>query len=543
MLASGSVAAPVSSSLSVMSRTIWIVLGVCLLMSGAPTAYCQSALTAGAQTAPSASAQTTSANETHFREEVVGEAADGGKVKAFGTDNAHVFWFEEKDGSQKVFLDGQAQGGAYKDVQFGRLSPDGAHAAFFGKRDSQWYLVLDGQERPQGYTKVSNVAFQPKGTSVAFGGCHEKKCRLVVDGAETGEEFEEISFPKYSGDGKRLAYLGKRAKMWVAIVDGKQMGPDVRDIWGPVWGFSPDSSRFYFAALANGWNYIVDGETTPGFAVVSPIAFSPDGEHYAYAGTDAQEGMKKQKTIGTVVLDGRAKGTYEGRGMNGILVQALSNTREFLAPGVREFTPDLHGVSTPDFDGEGNLVFAARRDKGDIAVFVAGGAGPGFDEILSPVIFSSDSLHLAYVARRDQSFVEVRDDKPGKTFDAGKRGATQVKWIMASSDATHIAYETVSGGAEFRKGTTARAHRTVVLDGQVGPEYNALDIDAFGFDAGATHYFYEVLGADGDRSLVNVDGHESRQYDAVGSAHFASRGSVVFFARDGLKFLRVTYTP
>jgi hypothetical protein len=58
----------------------------------------------------------------------------------------------------------------------------------------------------------------------------------------------------------------------------------------------------------------------------------------------------------------------------------------------------------------------------------------------------------------------------------------------------------------------------------------------------AGHYCYEVRGASGDNDLVNVDGHESRLYNAALDARFSDDGrSVVFVARDGGHFFRVTY--
>jgi hypothetical protein len=136
------------------------------------------------------------------------------------------------------------------------------------------------------------------------------------------------------------------------------------------------------------------------------------------------------------------------------------------------------------------------------------------------------------VARQGQDFVEVRDNKPILTIPAGKRGATSVGWIAISPDAAHLAYETISGGRNYKAAVTMRAFRTAVIDGQSGPDYNALGLADFNFDPDSHHYFYEVIGAEGDRDLVNVDGHESRLYDAVANTHylplFAARAQKLF---------------
>src|SRR4029077_10498514 len=101
-----------------------------------------------------------------------------------------------------------------------------------------------------------------------------------------------------------------------------------------------------------------------------------------------------------------------------------------------------------------------------------------------------------------------------------------------------------SGGRNFKAAVTMRAFRTAIIDGKSGSGYNALGLANFNFDPDSHHYFYEVIGAEGDRDLVNVDGHESRLYDAVANTHYLSDGeTIVFVARDGSRFLRVTYTP
>ncbi|HUJ31139.1 MAG TPA: hypothetical protein VLY23_07645 [Candidatus Acidoferrum sp.] len=508
-------------------------LSVCALLLGAAGALGPVARKALAQT-PEAS---------KFHEEVIAELSPGSELKRELVGVSHLAWVESLSGKRTVRLDGKQQGGVYDDADYLSFNADEKHFGFFAKRGSAWTFVLDGQEHSPEYAHTTAVDFQPKGDSIAYCACREKrKCRLVVDGTEMGDEYEDISYPQYSRDGKRLAYLAKRNKKWIAVVDGKELGPDANSVWFSSWGFSRDGSHFFVAAATkNSWGYAVDGTPGPDFEVISRITFSHDGQHYAYGGTDAKAGFKKQKTIGTMILDGQSVGTHEGRGMVGAW-SALAGSAEVMTGGVRELTTDFHGISTPQFNPEGKLVYAARRDKGDVAVFVGDDAGPGFDEILSRVAFSEDSQHFAYIAKHGDDFVEVRDNQPGRTIPAGKRGPSDVDWIAMSHDAKHLAYETVSGGNQYKSGNTLRALRSVIIDGQTGPEYDAKALTDFVFDADAHHYFYEVLGAKGDRDLVNVDGHESSAYDWVAFPRFVENANtVMFIARDGARLLRVTY--
>ena len=506
------------------------LLSVPLLCAGTP---------AQAQTSPAPDQPGASST---FHEQVIAEITPGSEMKFSVVGRSHLAWIEKRDGKETVRLDGVQQGGIFEDVKYLDFSSHEAHLAFFGKRDSAWIFVLDGQEHSQRYKKFTSIAFQPKGNSYAYCACVDKKCRLTVDGAEAGSEYDDVSYPQYSRDGKRLAFFVKRQKKWIAVVDGKEFGPEVDDFWSSAWGFNRGSSRFYEAAWIKGsrWLYVVDGTAGPGFDVISYLSFTDDGKHYAYGGTVAKSGFKKQKTYGSVVLDGQASGSYEGSGLGGAWT-ALAGETEYMTGGVRDLTPDFHGISTPQFSPEGKLIYAARRDKGDVAVFVGSEAGPGFDEILSPVVFSGDSAHFAYVARQGDEFIPVRDNHRGAGFTPSKHGATGVGWIAFGGNAEHLAFETISGGNAFKSGGTTRALRAVVLDGARGKEYDAFSLRNFGFNS-AGHYCYIVRGASGNRDLVNVDAQESRLYDDVVDTRFSDDGtSVVFVAHDGARFLRVSF--
>lgn len=405
-----------------------------------------------------------------FHEEVIGELSPGSEMESARSTAHHLAWIEKQGGKRNVRLDGKQQGGVYDDAKHLEFAPDDQHLVFAGKRNDKWVVILDGEERSAEYSKITSFDWQPKGGSLAYCACREKKCRLVVNGAEQGAEYEDISYPQYTRDGQRLGYLGKRGKKWVAVVDGKESGPELDEV--ASWGFSKDGSRFFAAARIRDWTYVVDGTAGPRFEVISPIAFSKDGKHYAYGGTEAKVGVfSKNKTRGTLVVDGSAEGSFEGSGYGGFW-KGAAGVREEIVTGLRVFTPNFHGLSNPAFTSEGELVYAARRGEGDVAVFVRDKAGPGFQEIVSPVIFTTDEKHFAYIAQDGEEFVEVRDNQPGSKF-AGKRTLSFVGWITISEDGKHLAYSIVRGGGQFAQGRTNRALRRVVVDGQTGPEYDA----------------------------------------------------------------------
>lgn len=473
-------------------------------------------------------------------EKTIGELSPGGKLESARSTKDHLALVEKNAGRQTVRLDGRQVGGAYDDVSFLRFSEDQQHLAFAAKRGSKWVLVVDGEDRTKPYGKLTAPTLSANGKSFAVCACNGKDCHLVVNGEETGPSFEDISAPSFTSDGSHYAYFGKRDKKWTLQLDGKPYGPPMDDYF--TWRTSPGADHVAVAALIDkNWTWVVDGRPGPGFDVISDIDFSPDWQHYAYAGTNAKTGVAKSRTMGSLVEDGKVTSQFPGRGFGGGFLGAFAGAYSYIAAGVRTFSPDFHGLSDPFFTPEGKLVYAARRGEDDVAVFVAGVAGPGFEDVVSPVGMSKDGKHIGYVVKRGDSFVEVRDHHAGASFP-GKRAESFVGLLAMSPDGEHLAYEIVRGGREFEAGRTRRALRRVVIDGKGGPEFDALGTTDLGVTASGRSHHYVVVGAEGNRDRVVFNGLDTRLYDNVfrGSVEFVDDQTIEFVAQDGSRIVRVT---
>lgn len=474
-------------------------------------------------------------------EEVIGEMSPGAEFWGAQSTEDHLAWIEKgKDGGRIVKLDGKQLGASYDEVKNLDFSTDQEHVIWAAKKSSKWVIVLDGEVKTKEYGKLTAPTINANGKHFAVGACELKKCRLVVDGEEVGPEFEDISYAIFSKDGAHYAYGGKQNKKWVVLLDGKQSGPEMQGFH--TWYFSPDSNRLAVAALLKeGWTWVVDGTAGPAYEVLGYLDFSNDSKHFAYAGAGAKTAMfGKNKTFGTLVVDGKVEKTFEGKGFGGGWQGMFADYK--IVSGVRRFEPDFYGLSDPEYASDGKLVYAARRGDDDVAVFFQGEAGPTVEDLVSPVVMTSDGKHIAYVAKKGEQFVEVRDQKLGKAFP-GKRAVSFVPVMVISGDGARTAFEIVRGGNLFKGGGTQRALRRVVVDGKGEVEFDAYSINYFTFNSDGKHFAYEVLGAAGDRDQVVIDSMEGKLYDAIfkGSTKFIQDDAVEYTVRDGSKFYRVRH--
>jgi len=479
--------------------------------------------------------------QSQVKEELLGELSPSAELANARSTENHLAWVEKSGGKKTVRLDGKQIGGVYDDVKYLEFSKDEQHVAFIAKRQSKWVLVVDGADHSREYGKMTAPTLSANGKSFAVGTCIEKKCRLVVNEEEIGPEFEDISAPGFNAAGDHSVYFGKRNKKWVMVFDNKESGPEMDDF--AFWRFSPDGNGTLVAAqFKSDWTWVVNGTPGPSLDVIGYLDFSSDGKHYAYGGTEAQSGFKKSKTHGVVVIDGRVAGTFEGKGFGGGW-QGLFGVTQQIITGPRHLFPDFHGVSDVQYTPDDRLVYAGRQAEGNVTVFLDGAPGPSFEDIVSAIIVSGDGKHLAYIGKKGESFVEVRDQVPGPSFP-GKRELSFVETMAMSKDGSHLAYEIVRGGNQFKEGRTRRALRRMVIDGKAGPEYDSNDLNHFRFNEDGAHYFYEIYGAVGDRDRVVFDGFDSKIYDTVfrNSTKYVDETTIEFVVQDGRRFLRVIET-
>jgi hypothetical protein len=479
--------------------------------------------------------QESTAAETLIAEAVRGSEVIGLRAVAVNA-TRHVAWVEQSKNRSTVWLDGTQVGGVYDEVTVLGFRGRPLQLAFVASRQNRSTLVVNGREIGSGYTKITAPDIGPNGEVLA-GVCFERACRLTLDGRDAGPTFEDISAPDFSPTLEHHVYFGMRAKKWVAILDAAEIGPPMEARAAFRWW--PSAARIAVAArVGDKYTWIVDGKPGPLFDVIGNIAISPSGDHYAYGGANAAGGFKEQDVVGSVVVDGTVREpTYTGKGIAGSWTY-LFGTGRSIAKGLRSLSADFHGVSDPVFIGRNELLFARRLGDGHVVVGDDESA-PRFEDVVSDIAVSSDGEHVAYVGKEGNAFVEVRDGKPGARMPIAREVAF-VPWTVITPSG-RLAYEVAQGGSEFKAGRTRRALRRVMLDGIAGREYDALGI-VCRLDDAERPPACVVVGAEGNRDRLIVNGLESRLYDEIvpGSVAFLSSTTVEFIARQERRILRVT---
>ncbi|HSK46171.1 MAG TPA: hypothetical protein VLA83_20035, partial [Candidatus Binatia bacterium] len=390
-----------------------------------------------------------------IHEEVLAEISGRGKlVDVFVSHQGEMVWIElYPDYTQAVLLNGKLMGDYYNEVKYVAESPDGKLWAFTVRRKSKWVLIINGQVRTGEYDEMLSPDITNDGHFLVPAR-KDGKWRMVADGKD-GAEFEKLaSGAVFDPSGTHYAWMAMRHGKWITLKDGKELGGELEGYYRPQWF----NGHVVVAGQNNGkWHWLIDGEPGPGFDVISQFTSTPDGKHYAYSGSSGASG---HQVSGSIVVDGKIVASYSGAQLRGGWLAA-----EGLKEGVRRLHPAVHGVSDPVLSEDGAVFYAARRGEKDFAVFANGVAGPAFEDIVSPVAVTADGRHFAYVAKRGDSFIEIRDHKTGPSFPS-KATLSLVPWIRLSRDGAHLAYEIDRGGHTFKAGVGDMAWRRVVVDGQ-----------------------------------------------------------------------------
>ena len=376
----------------------------------------------------------------------------------FSPDSRHIAHVGRHGGERMAVLDG-IEGKEYDGLAGLAFSPDSQHLVYAAQGEGKAFIVVDGVEgKPYGMAVAPQ--YSPDGKHLAFVAGRERRAFVVVDGVE-GKGYEAIVGPGYqwkrwsitwSPDGSRLAYAARDGGKELVVVDGVE-GPQYEEILPNLIGFSADGRHVWYGAQAQRVMYgkIInfDGVEGPKHNGVEQVFFSSDGSHWAHrARTESAyyliiDGVKgpEHGYVGDPVwtADGQHMAYVADHRDNEVLVTDAADGKAYNRIVAPQYTPD------------GRMSFIA--DNGKWQLIIDGKADPAYDE-MSSYLMSGDGEHFAYVARKWDKWVVVKDRR-----ELGSYIDVTATSLHLSPEGGHLAYVASPG-----------AKRCLYVDGVEAPE-------------------------------------------------------------------------
>ncbi len=305
----------------------------------------------------------------------------------------------------------------------------------------------------------------PHGVHVATVTTSGSRAVMIYDNVE-GPKFDEIFGVAFSPDGSRYAYCGRSGNQFVVMADGKELFRSSDSLEGRSGGscqlgFTSNSKHVYNVSNYNPPNsasqfarFVFDGHPGPDGSALLPVAFSPDGEHFAYVLSAVAN-----RPHGVLIVDGKPAG-YEGgapqwSGDSKHLFTVLSTN----VPG-RGTVEDLQIDGKPIMRAAHIQAFASPVGMGVVSIAgivvnfkpiqflcvgnkkVAGSEVDGTSGAIDQVVFSPDGKHFAAQYHLLNKHWVVTDGKKGLEY-------SEVDHLGFTADSSKVAYQAGANNKHF----------------------------------------------------------------------------------------------
>lgn len=433
-------------------------------------------------------------------------------------DNNHLAVLLKRGGEKKndgtktpekyvVVVDG-AEGKEYDWVVKNSLTfaSDNSTVLYIVQQNDKMFVVSGSKEGTPYHEIVDSLVItSPAGGRVAYFAkkTDSSKRILVVDGEES-KEYDKIGGFSFSHDGKHYAYGVETANQQLYVVDG-QPGKAYDKIPANSFTWSPDSQHYAYAGLKGEGEAaksfeVIDGKEQGEGSPTSRLLFSPDSQHTAYAAT-----LANKKVV--IVLDGKPQKEYDN-----VLNESL------------RFSPDskrlMYVASIAGADD--------KKEDRKMAIVLDGKEQKAYDAIagLTPR-FSPDSKRIAYLAIRKAekpsdpaSLLYVVDDQEQRAYTKFPAGPQNLLLgtLLFSPDSKRFAFLAINADDKY----------VAVIDGIQGAPYDRVDDRSVQFSPDSKHFAY--LGLRDNRTYCVVDNAEGVPYAQVARLIYNKDGSKMAYA-------------
>lgn len=365
-------------------------------------------------------------------------------------DNRRVAYITQKDSKRRVVINGVA-GKPYYLINLWKFSPNSRRLAYIATIKNRYAIVIDEKESElfDGFW-FGPTPFSPDSSLTAFAGRQGNSWHIVKDGKKADQSFEAIIGIAFSPDSRRLAYAVQKNRKWSISLDGKVSGS-----YGAVgFGqqpFSPDSRRFSFGFhLTSGQHVSIDGNESKSYDVVTNGVFSEDSKRFAFnvvhnnqhqVVVDGEEGKSFDQISGLRFSPDNKNVVYAARkgaawhmiendkagapfdAVSGAVFGKRGNRMAYIARRGRERLVVRDGkieashkqIRHLTLSPNGNrLAYAALNKAGEWQVIMGDTISRPFKSAPIGIVFSSDSQHVVFAARRGTDWHIVVDGVEGE---------------------------------------------------------------------------------------------------------------------------------
>ncbi len=310
----------------------------------------------------------------------------------------------------------------------------------------------------------------PHGVHVAAVENSGSRVAVIYDNV-AGPKFDQIlssgSEIAFSPDGSRFAYCGRSGNQFVVMVDDKELIRSSDSFQGQfscTLAFTSNSKHVFYTSQYQPPNrgnifmrVVVDGKPGPDGTAELPVAFSPDGDHYAYVTSEVDSA---NRTHPVLIVDGKpagyqggapqwsgdskhlftvigtnapGRGTVEDLLLDGKPVMRATSIKPFPGPlGVSVVS--IATVVTPDNKATAFLVVGNKKVPGSDVEAIAG----AIDE----VVFSPDGKHFAAQYHLRNTRWVITDGKKGLEY-------SEVDHLGFTADSSKVVYQAGANNKHF----------------------------------------------------------------------------------------------
>ena len=340
-----------------------------------------------------------------------------------------------------------------------------------------------------------------------------KKNRVVVDSLP-GNSYDSAGIPIFSADGNHFAYSAKDNNQSLLIIDHNQNQLLEKGLSVYFMQFAPDNKNLVYI-LFNGQYYfmVFHGLRSKAYESIdeSSIYFSADGSKIAYiASKDHKQaivnnGVEGQwfNNVGCPVLspDGKRLAYTAVNGKETILITDDIVSRPY------------ESISDLQFNKDSKHYACVAKYRDQYVIIYDGHEGEMFPVIHSP-LFSPDGNHFVYAME-----LKDGDEKTNGNYaiaDGGRLGPYST--IVPAS------FKYNNDGTILLFNVLKDTKNSVMVNGIEKANYKNVISGTAVFSPDNKHIAYIAEKSDA-KQIANIDGVESKQYDAVYAVTFSPNSS------------------